>query len=559
MAKNGYAWGFYGRKKELDELKRYMSINAFVSVAVIGGRGVGKTTFIDEAAESLRGRKPYIYLELPAIQEKKNDQEHSRKLGRACRGMAEQARKTGLSEAIPSAEIPSDVSAQMEFFEKSLLGFLESGAVVVLDEFQNAELLYLVDGVKSVVDKMRLGRGPRTDGKIVFAGSHQQQILEMFHSPSAPLHLRVDYFQRLYPLPAPALLEMAADQGWLGRPKRFLSAYTAFGGNPRLWRRLTLDQQGGLLPEPHDGSDISWRWDIAALHLNRIISNPNESFFNNSFVTLMEEAWTIARELGKHPGGVRWDRITGLFGGEKDRAAEKAETGFLILWDHLKIVEPTTGPVLRPLSGLGKIRLTDQAAMFELSALPHCTVSKGNAMSSLPAKAKDVMNTIEGFALEQFTREWLEWFPQLDWVERSVVSKPKRGEQLEIDVVGETRRPHAQKRCLALCSCKRNPDQHNSAKTQREFELYRELREKEVDEWDDANIRWLLVSPEWPADKPRNDSFKRIDLRAMAANLELEPKTWPLPIPGPPEPFHRPEGQPVSADNTESFDPSPGM
>ena len=60
-------WGFYCRKDELDTLERWMTGAGFRVYGVMGGRGVGKTTLIKQAGRQLRGKKPFVYMELPAI------------------------------------------------------------------------------------------------------------------------------------------------------------------------------------------------------------------------------------------------------------------------------------------------------------------------------------------------------------------------------------------------------------------------------------------------------------------------------------------------------------
>ena len=528
---NGGSWGFYGRKHELSELSKLISANNFAVIAVTGGRGVGKSRLIEEAAKSLGSSTPFISLQVPNVPDAPSEVQLTKAMSQLCGNLVKLAGASGIDNALPHYDGTQGSSSQSDFFYGALEGLMKIGAVVVLDEFQHANSLMLASGVKEVIDKIDIGRIPEATGRIVLAGSHQQKLHEMLNNPGAPLYQRVDFFQHLYPLTAPELLEMAADQGWLSRPKRFLAAYTALGGVPRFWRRLARVQQQGILPEPKDGNDESWRKDFATYQIRRLLRSDNEKFFDRSFITLSEEAEVIANELGRHPAGVRWDRIEGLFGSRKDGAREKARLGFRVLWDHLRIVEPAANPYAWPSAGLEKIRLTDQAAMFELSVLPHCSAGARPDLAMPSKKAMDAMSTIEGLALEQLTLEWLHWFPQLDKVKRSVVMKLEDGGQFEIDVVGKTGDLQAPKRCLALCSCKRSPEQHSANKTENEFMHYRELRAKRGDTWEDQNIRWLLVSPEWPADKPRNDKFMRIDFRGMAANLSLRPKPWPLPIP----------------------------
>ena len=65
----------------------------------------------------------------------------------------------------------------------------------MLDEFQHAKSLMLASGVKRVIDDIKFERDPHAKVKIVFAGSHQQKILEMLHHPQAPLFQRVNHLQ----------------------------------------------------------------------------------------------------------------------------------------------------------------------------------------------------------------------------------------------------------------------------------------------------------------------------------------------------------------------------
>ena len=62
--------------------------------------------------------------------------------------------------------------------------------------------------------------------------SHQQQVLDMFRS-TEPLHQRASMIAGLRQWRVQTVLEMAAEQGFLQRPGRFLTLWCAFGGVPR--------------------------------------------------------------------------------------------------------------------------------------------------------------------------------------------------------------------------------------------------------------------------------------------------------------------------------------
>ena len=532
MAEDGNGWGFYGRKKELADLSRWISEDEFIAMAVIGGRGVGKTALIEKAVEPLGRRKPHIYLELPRIKEGISDSERLGEIREVCNDMVSQVQKQGLADALPEFATPDDYGTYMIFFKAALLSLLKHGAVIALDEFQNAEDLSLVNGVKSIIDGIEVGRIKVASGKLVLAGSHQQRILKMLHDPLAPLYQRIHPELLLRPLPAPALLEMAAERGWLSRPARFLTAYAAFGGNPRLWRRLARDQGRGAIPEPPGGSDDGWRRSFLTQRIRRILSDSSERFLDTAYVNLSGEARTVAERLAEHPSGVRWTVITGLFRDTPEKAVRRAQRGYHILREHLGIADEMP---LRSPSGPDdpKIRLTDPAALFELAVMPHCLSRRGALPGALPDKALDVMSASEGFALERLTREWLEAHANLDSAERSVEVRLVDGRQLEIDVVGETLEPRpGGRRWLILCSCKRNHRNHVPGKTADEFDAYMREREASGDGWRPEDIRRILVSPEWPADSRRDDGFIRAGLQGMALKFGFEPRPWPVPAAG---------------------------
>ena len=556
MANQSPNWGFYGRQAELAELNRWMSYPGFLPMAVIGGRGVGKTRLIEEAAKSLRDETPYFYLRLPELEDENSNREHEQKLAAVCRKLADQAWSQGHSDALPAPYNPFSVADQMEHFHLAFDALLKRGAVIVLDEFQNIKPLYLEIGVTWTIDSINNNSDLHVTGKPVFAGSHQQQMLNMLFSPSAALYERVNPFQRLLPLPAPALLEMAADQGWLSRPQRFLTAYAAFGGIPRLWKRLADDQSLGKLPEPADGSDSSWRSRFVTHQLKRL-QEPRERFFNTSLVSLSKDAQKIANALSKKPRGMPWTEAVQLFSEHGGEAFDKAVDGLYVLRSHLGIAEEI--PDAGSSEPIQKIRLSEQAALFELTVEPHWTSSTREIIGETSADALNVMSTVEGLALERLTREWLEEFRQFDKVRRSVELTLENGQTAEIEVVGETQETkEGGRRWLALCSCKRSSDRHQLKKTREEFNCYLDLRKNAGDEWADKYIQCLLISPEWPGGSPRNDGFIRFGFERMASSLGYTLNPWPVPESPDPDPVSAAVWDPDSAAESDDT-PFPEM
>ena len=87
-------------------------------------------------------------------------------------------------------------------------------------------------------------------------GSHQQKFDAMWES-TAPLFQRNDGYIRLHQWKLSTVMEMAAEQGILESPGRFLALWTAFGGMPRNWERYCIGQRYAHLHDIEDQK--AWR------------------------------------------------------------------------------------------------------------------------------------------------------------------------------------------------------------------------------------------------------------------------------------------------------------
>ena len=529
MADGTYEWGFYGRQAELEELSSWMASPRFAPMAVIGGRGVGKSKLIEQAAESLHGRRPVVNLELPTVESTATRIQHEGKIWNVCKDLAIEAREQGLSDALPSPESLHHVGQMISYFKYGCEALLRRKAIVVLDEFQHATNLTLVDGVKQIIDRANNRPGSGASGNLLVAGSHQQKILKVLRGPDESMFQRIDHCFRLSPLRAAGVLEMAADQGWLDRPNRLLTAYAALGGSPRLWRRMARDQARGLLPEPAGGSDEAWRLRFVARQAERFRSDQTESHFHSDYVDFSEDARIVAQQLSGHPEGVRWSQVVQTLDGSPQDAEDRARRGFEILRSHLKIAESI--PVRAPNgSPSRKVRLTEPAALFELTA---ARIMERNLDGRPEDAAKLLLAEIgnqEGFALERLAKEWLEAFPNMfGKARRSAEMTRPDGRSLEIDIVAEPSDYADGERWLALCSCKRSAGRHKLKRTREDFDLYLRLRAEQGEGPERSAVRRCLFSPSWPPDIPRNDGFVRFGLTEMARLLEYEPRPWPSP------------------------------
>ncbi|MCY3879014.1 MAG: hypothetical protein OXF74_07530 [Rhodobacteraceae bacterium] len=513
------AWGYYGRRTELQNLVRVLRYGKYNTVSVVGGRGVGKTELIRRACHAVRELKPTIYIEFPVPESQDLASVEDARID-VCKSLTRQAVNAGLGDALAEAE--QNQPGRL-YFKQAFEDLLGAGAVMVLDEFQNSALVRLMGCVTPVINNFRSLYGPDTSGKTILAGSHQQEMLRILGDPRAPLYGRTDFDIRLYPLPAEAVLQMASEQGWLSKPKRFLTAYTAFGGNPRLWRRMAEERNRNPLPEPPGGDDEAWQTAFLQREITRIKSDPREQFDYQSLVTLNSGTRKVVELVARHFRGVRMEEVRALF--EKDEQ-DRHDLALSILELHLHLIERTAR--VKPY-GPPKIRMRDLPARFQLTVVPHRPIEDTAGKSDLsPAIA--ALQDAEAYALERLTGEWLRALPAHSNVAIGVNITGPDGGSVEIDAVAWPDSSNENPR-IALCSCKRNPGKHRPGKTAADFLRFAEYDLNQGIEFPEKP-RWLMVSPE----KPKEFSgFEAFGIRDMARSLGFEIRPWPAPADSRPE------------------------
>ena len=130
-------------------------------------------------------------------------------------------------------------------------------------------------------------------------GSHQQQLLRMFHSDQ-PLYGRATSTVRLHPWSAGTVLEMASEQGFLRHPARFLTLWSAYGGVPKHWHRFASSNRTAKLRDftlwPDDSA-----WRRAFLDdERRLLADPEERFDNAAYVELAPQTREVLLWLARN-------------------------------------------------------------------------------------------------------------------------------------------------------------------------------------------------------------------------------------------------------------------
>ncbi len=497
--------------------------------AVIGRRGVGKTQLLEDAKARLRGRRPMVIIELPPLHSPESRNDCAERLFVHIRAASAAPDIAPLLADVPDSE-PDMPGADALIVQKNRLlhlirHLLRKGAVVGIDEFHHARSCGMESSFKLMIDTAgRHNNGPWR-GKLVAAGSHQRQLFDMIGNPRAPLYQRFMHTFRLRPLKAPALLEMAAEHGWLADPRRFLTLAAAFGGMPRYWERFYGEQ--AIRPLPEAGFP-DWRAEFLAREIERLDANPAEKWDWKGRVEIEPTARSILEAIvGKNFRGTRKSFISDACrppGADGKRWPDDLEHHLSILDSHLELAAMirVPGREVFPAPAAQKFRITDAATLFQMLAL-------GNPNTDRPAIAPEAAGThpalmeAEGAALEPLTAEWLQGL--LGWEKAMANVQPGA---VEIDVLGLSSWDPAEAEWMALCSCKRSPGRHDPIREEQRMQAF--LGEIETRKgWTRPSgdrVLKALVSPVFDdADRNRlaESGFRLIDIRRMARKLGFDP------------------------------------
>jgi len=411
-------WGFYGREKELEKLDMRLKAPKFTARVVHGRRGVGKTRLLEKAARRCRGSggRPTVICELPGAPHEDD---------RALRSLQKVADEVGIDEVFDSLPERQPYHNDGMWFTDVVSHLIRERVNVVLDEFHHAK--GTIDGyVKRMIDGFRHEEpdpdtGIRPDrGTLVVMGSHQQKLHEMLMD-SQPLHGRFGPGANLKPWSTATVFEMAAEQGLLARPDRFLTLWTAFGGMPNQWERFVVEPEFAALRDFGVWPDgRAWRRAFIEAQRDWLEKHREDRFDNVAYVEIDERHRDVLLWLARErPGGARERRFPQEF---RERRSPGLDGSLKILRDHLGLVEDQD-----EYQGNGSQRrwkLTDPVARFQLDVLgigilEGQSASKEGLYGMSPLER---LERVEGGGLERLAAETLRALPGA----RSVMADVRR-------------------------------------------------------------------------------------------------------------------------------------
>jgi len=522
-------WRFYGRDKELDDLVHSIIIRPTVSIALYGRRRIGKTELLNRAINCIRAlptadSKPIVYLDV---------RPNPTRIGEELQVAIRDAGLSSLMDDFKRSPYWDQDDSERFFFDQAK-HLVAKGGILCLDEFHNIDydnghLVYYIKRVIDVNQSPTLTPNP-AGGGIVAAGSHQQKMIRLLANAQEQLYGRFMEI-RMKQLTSPVLLEMAAEQGWLGDPRQFLSLYAAYGGVPGLWHQYFLYQLDR--PEFQIGSKNpyeSWLERFWQYESNRPVERLQDRYDYKGMIELNPTADRILQLISNKPRGTPREEIFDLGILPVDQSVlnnseDKAWNTHLLrnlalLEDHVKMIKGIRHFKDARITTPTKYRISDNDTRHQL------LVKRIGLFSNIVQQTQKN----EGDDLERIAAEYL------GSLEKSVIGKYqvhanygvqlKNGPELDVLIWRDVLAKDAED-TLIMGSCKRFSKQHiNKSRSPEQVfgpfldKLYEEKKKPQPN-----NIRFVLVSPVFTPEQHeilQKRGFETIDLFHMAKEQVLQ-------------------------------------
>ena len=198
--------------------------------------------------------------------------------------------------------------------------------MLILDEAQNLKGLGLDGYIKRRIDHRKsISKINEPAGTLILAGSHLQ-IMHKMTGFDQPLAQRLGKMH-LKPFGPQELLIMGADQGWLDRPRRFHTMYSALGGVPNLWVEFHADCKRKKFIDPvltgdDYKDDLNWQKSFIQWRIAHLREKPETRFLNPRYVNLPKYGEEILQELVDTYPGISFENLRNKLVNNEIKSAE---------------------------------------------------------------------------------------------------------------------------------------------------------------------------------------------------------------------------------------------
>ncbi len=373
-------WGFYGRARELQELREILERDRWFFARITGRRRIGKTTLVQQALRA-RPTRPILYVQVP--------------------DSAPAGVLSAVRDAMDTFEVPEDAYPRpnsLLALAQTVGTLVENGYVVALDEFQYFSRKHLSafnSFLQAVVDDLA-ARASAVRGGLIVLGSLHAELVALLEDRDAPLYQRATDHLELQHLDVAsllALLDAHADRD----PMRLLHLWNLFEGVPKFYRDAF--EQGVLRAD---------RRTVVARMFFRS-SSPLRSEAEHWFLSELRGRYDVLLKfVARHPGASNADIEAHV----RQLSPETSEQvgGYLrVLVEKYRMIERRNPIFATPRARRGRYYLRDNFLRSWLGALQSAVASVNfRTESVLVERADDGLKNLEGHALERLVGQLYE-------------------------------------------------------------------------------------------------------------------------------------------------------
>lgn len=473
-------WGFYGRQQELTTIEKICRTGRWYFCHISGRRRIGKTTLITNALRASNIHQMF-YVQIP-------DSDSS-----------------GVLQAVHEAM--EDFSLDTRQFKKPgtlkefarLIGDLNrAGIVVILDEFQYFHRKGIYDFcsfLQAEVDVLRDEQ--HIPAGLFVLGSIHNEMMAILEDRHSPLYNRVTHRLPLQHFSFSTLHEMWTEHG-IENPEQRLFLWSLFEGVPKYYRDCF--EEGVLVPgERFRQNTLEQIFFRGASPLR----NEAENWFLGEFRGRYE---SLLKIISTHNGCSHAEIVAAYkeIGGE---GSDKQLGGYIqALVNKFQIIEKRQ-PIFSSKGESRKSRyyVTDNFLSSWLAAIDRqIKAARVVPLPQVIEKCSDMLETVEGFALEKMVRLMLEELSR-SGLGPMTLTDQIRGywnrsndveREIEIDFVGL----NEQNEEIHFGSCKRNSDKHLPDARRFQGHIERFLATREGRAYAHWKQRRFAFSPRFRAD-----------------------------------------------------------
>lgn len=421
-------WGFYGRSRELEDLRAILSRRRFFFARIHGRRRIGKTTLVQRALRE--AGFPVFYVQIPDS---------------APAGVLSTVADALDTFGIETARFPKPTS--LLALATTLRELVEAGYVVVLDEFQyfsRKQLFEFTSHLQAVVDDLT-GRAADVRGGLIVLGSLHTELVALLDDRHAPLYNRTTDQIELGHLDVASVLAILREHADPA-PERLLFLWNLFEGVPKFYRDCF--EQGVLA-----GS----REELLAGMFFRS-SSPLRTEADNWFLSELRGRYDlILKFVARHPGCGHGEIEAHLRENSPDTAPQVSEY-LKILMERYRLLERRLPIFAKPQARRNRYYLRDNFLRSWLAALQN-PVSALNfrAERDLIQQADLRLVEAEGYGLERLVGLFYEERSRKGLGDFALTARIEgfwNRSDTEIDLVAL----NSDQRVLRFGTCKRSPE-----------------------------------------------------------------------------------------------------